>query len=179
MGETGILGPDERVELVRGVIREMSPKNWSHVIATKRVFRMLESALQGRASVYQEAPLVAEGIDSEPEPDVLVCSNPDELAYRSSHTAPLLVIEVADSTLEYDLDEKASLYADAGVPEYWVVNLVDRVLAVFREPRNGSYQVRLSLDETSRVLPEAWPEHAFEVAKFLPPDTNAPPDEPG
>ena len=169
MAETGILGPDERVELVRGVIREMSPKNWAHVMTTKVVFRMLEDALRGKASVYQEAPLVAKGIDSEPEPDVLVCSNPDEWAYRSLRTKPLLVIEVADSSLQYDLGEKASLYAEAGVPEYWVVNLVERVLVVFREPENGSYQVRLSLDEKSRVTPEAWSELAFEVYAFLPP----------
>ena len=122
MAETGILGPDERVELVRGVIREMSPKNWAHVMAAKSVYDLPRDALRGQASVYQEAPLVAEGIDSEPEPDVLVCSNPDEWAYRSRRTKPLLVIEVADSSLEYDLAEKASLYAEAGVPEYWVVN---------------------------------------------------------
>jgi len=107
MAETGILGPDERVELVRGVIREMSPKNWAHVLAAKSVYDLLRDALRGRASVYQEAPLVAEGIDSEPEPDVLVCSNPDEWAYRSRRTKPLLVIEAADSSLEYDLGEKA------------------------------------------------------------------------
>ena len=177
MAETGILGPDERVELVRGVIRDMSPKNWAHVMTTKVVFRMLEDALRGRASVYQEAPLVAEGIDSEPEPDVLVCSNPDEWAYRSRRTKPLLVIEVANSSLEYDLSEKASLYAEAGVPEYWVVNLVDRVLMVFREPLKGSYQVRLSLDETTRVTPEPWPELTFEVSAFFPPERPAPSDE--
>src|SRR3972149_9110486 len=83
MAETGILGPDERVELVRGVIREMSPKNWAHVMAAKSVYDLPRDALPGQASVYQEAPLVAEGIDSEPEPDVLLCSNPDEWAYRS------------------------------------------------------------------------------------------------
>jgi Uma2 family endonuclease len=177
MAETGILRPDERVELVRGVIRAMSPKNWAHVMTTKVVFRMLEDALRGRASVYQEAPLVAEGIDSEPEPDVLVCSNPDEWAYRSRRTKPLLVVEVADSSLEYDLAEKASLYAEAGVPEYWVVNLVERVLVVFRDPLKGSYEVRLSLGETATVTPEAWPERAFEVRAFFPPEGSGPPDE--
>jgi hypothetical protein len=73
----GILGSDERVELIRGILREMSPKSWAHVMATRGIFLILEKRLRGRASVYQEA-LVAEAIDSEPEPDVLVCSNPDE-----------------------------------------------------------------------------------------------------
>jgi len=175
MAETGILGPDERVEIVRGVIREMSPKNWAHVMAAKSVYDLLRDALRGRASVYQEAPLVAEGIDSEPEPDVLVCSNPDESAYGSQRTRPLLVIEVAESSLGYDLGEKAALYAEAGVPEYWVVNLVERVLVVLRDPEKGRYQVRLSLDEKSRVAPKAWPELNFEVSAFLPPALPAEP----
>jgi len=169
MAETGILGPDERIELVRGVIREMSPKNWAHVIATRSVFLQLESALRGRASVYFAAPLTADRIDSEPEPDVLVCSNPDELAYRSPRTKPLLVIEVADSSLEYDIGEKATLYAEAGVPEYWVVNLVGRSLVTFRKPLNGAYRESFSLDEKARVTPEAWPEMSFDVFAFLPP----------
>jgi Uma2 family endonuclease len=169
MAETGILKPDERVELIQGVILEMSPKNWAHVIATKVIFRTLEHALLGRASVYQEAPLVVSGLDSEPEPDVLVCSNPDELAYRSSRTQALLIVEVAEASLAFDLGEKVGLYAQAGVPEYWVVDLVDRVLVVFREPVSGSYRLRLSLDETARVTPGPWPDLAFEVSKLLPP----------
>jgi Uma2 family endonuclease len=118
--------------------------------------------------VYLEAPLGAERIDSEPEPDLLVCSNPDMTAYGTARTAPLLVIEVADSSVEYDLGEKAALYAQAGVPEYWVVNLVDRVLEVFQELENGSYQRRSSLELGSRVTPEAWPDLELEVASFFP-----------
>ncbi|MGH9388179.1 MAG: Uma2 family endonuclease [Vicinamibacteria bacterium] len=174
MAETGILGPDERVELVHGVIRKMSPKTWAHVMATRAVFLELERALRGRASVYFEAPLEAAQIDSEPEPDVLVCSNPDEWAYRSRRTKPLLVVEVADSSLDYDLGEKAGLYAEASVPEYWVVNLVGRVLEVFREPEPGSYRVRFSLEESARVTPSAWPELSFAVSDFLPRSSSAP-----
>jgi Uma2 family endonuclease len=179
MAEAGILRPDERVELVRGVVRKMSPKNWAHVMASKSVYDLLRDALQGRASVYFEVPLAAEGIDSEPEPDVLVCSNPDPRAYRSRRTNPLLVIEIADSSLEYDLGEKASLYAQAGVPEYWVVNLVDRALAVFRKLEKGSYQNLTSLDETGRVTTEAWPDLVFDVSAFLPTGAPAASDEAG
>jgi Uma2 family endonuclease len=142
-------------------------------MSTKLVFRMLDGALRGRASVYQEAPLVAEGIDSEPQPDVLVCSNPDEWAYRSKRTKPLLVVEVADSSLAYDSGEKASLYAEAGVPEYWVVNLIERVLVVFRDPKNGSYQTRSSIEPRARVAPEAWPDLAFEVRELFPPENHS------
>jgi Uma2 family endonuclease len=169
MAEAGILGPDERVELVRGVIREMSPKDWAHVTATRAVFLTLENALRGRASVYFEAPLIADPIDSEPEPDVLVCSNPDEWAYRSPRTKPLLVIEVADSSLDYDLGEKAALYAEAGVPEYWVVNLIDRVVVLFREPSNGTYLHSLSCDEHANIRSGVWPDVVIEVSAFFPP----------
>jgi Uma2 family endonuclease len=100
---------------------------------------------------------------------VLVCSNPDELAYRSGRTKPLLVIEVADASLEYDLGEKAALYAEAGVPEYWVVDLVERVLVVHRDPYEGSYRARMTLDESARFAPASWPELAFEVSLLLPP----------
>lgn len=79
MAESGILSPDERVELILGVIRKVSPKNRAHVIAAHQAYDLLRDALEGRASVYMEAPLRAESIDSEPEPDIMVCSNPDLL----------------------------------------------------------------------------------------------------
>ena len=107
---------------------------------------------------------------------MLVCSNLDEWAYRSPRTKPLLVIEVADASLDYDVGAKAALYAEAGVPEYWVLNLVERLLLVFRQPRKGSYHVRFSLEETGRVAPEPWPELAFEVSAFFPPVAPASPD---
>jgi Uma2 family endonuclease len=169
MAEAGILGPDERVELIRGVVRRMSPKNRAHVIAAHLISDFLREALKGRASVYLEAPLVVEAIDSEPEPDVMVCSNPDRTAYGTPWTKALLGIEVAESSLGYDLGEKAALYADAGVPEYWVVDLVERRVAVFREPRNGSYELRFSAAEGETVEPRAWHDLSFPVSAFFAP----------
>jgi Uma2 family endonuclease len=168
MAETGILGPDERVELVRGVIRRMSPKNRAHVIASDLICDLLKEALRGRASVYQEAPHVAEEIDSEPEPDVMVCSNPDRTAYGTTRTKALLLIEVAESSLEYDRGEKASLYAEAGVPEYWVLNLVDREIEVFRDPAEGRYRQHFRATASDRVSPEPWPDVEIEVSSLFP-----------
>jgi Uma2 family endonuclease len=170
MAETGILGPDERVELVRGVIRRMSPKNRGHVIATDLICDLLKDALKGRASVYQEAPHVAEEIDSEPEPDVMVCSNPDRRAYGTNRTKSLLLIEVAESSLEYDRGEKAVLYAEAGVPEYWVLNLVDRELEVFRDPGEGHYRSHFRARGADRVSPQPWPDVEIEVSAVFPED---------
>ena len=163
-----LLSPDERVELIRGVIREMSPKKRSHVIVTKRLYDRFVEALAGRASVYKEDPLRLSTLDSEPEPDVLVQSNPDVDAYGTEATRPLLVVEVAEASVRYDLGEKAALYAEAGIPEYWVVNLVSRVLEVFREPQDGTYRVRFALEPSARVAPQMWPDVVIEVASLFP-----------
>jgi len=168
MAEAGILSPAERVELIRGAVREMSPKNRAHVIASTRVFALLLKKLDGRATVYVEAPLRLESLDSEPEPDVMVCSNVDVEAYGTEATTPLLIVEVADSSLRRDLGDKAPLYAEAQIPEYWVVNLVDRVLVVFREPRDGNYSSRSTMELSGRVAPEAWPDLEVEVAALFP-----------
>lgn len=168
MVETGILSPDERVELIRGTVRRMSPKNRAHVIATARVFKVLMSKLEGRASAYNEAPVGLPELESEPEPDVLVCSNPDIDAYGTDATTPLVVVEVADSSLRTDLGDKASLYAEAKIPEYWVVNLVERVLVVFREPRDGAYQTRSVLEPGALLTPESWPDVELPVASLFP-----------
>lgn len=167
LAEAGILSADERVELVRGVVREMSPKNRAHVIAINRSLDALREKLAGRARVYQEAPLRVPSIDSEPEPDVMVCSNPDIEAYGTESMRPVLVIEIADSSLAYDVEVKSALYAEAGVPEYWVVNLVDRVLEVFREPGEAGYRRRFTLEPDATVTPEAWPDVELNVAEFL------------
>jgi Uma2 family endonuclease len=168
MAETGILRPDERVELVRGVVRRMSPKKRAHVIAADQICDLLKGALEGRASVYWEAPLVAEEIDSEPEPDVMVYSNPDRNAYGTSRTRALLAIEVAESSLEYDRGEKSTLYAEAGVPEYWVLNLVDRELEVFRDPVEGIYRRHFRAAGGDRVAPSAWPDVEIGVSTLFP-----------
>lgn len=168
MAETGILSPDERVELIRGTVRKMSPKNRAHVIASARVFTVLLKELEGRASVYSEAPVVLAELESEPEPDVLVCSNPEIDAYGTNASTPLLVVEVADSSLKSDLGDKVSLHAEAEIPEYWVVNLVERVLVVFREPRNGSYQRQLLLELGARVTPAPWPDVDIAVVSLFP-----------
>lgn len=168
MAETGILAPGERVELVRGVVREMSPKGRAHVVAVTKVFTVLLDALRGRVSLYPEAPLGFDHLDSDPEPDLVVCSNPDVETYGTTETRPLLVVEVAESSLQYDLKEKATLYADARIPEYWVVNLVERVLEVHRRPENGSYTVRLRLSLDERISPEAWPDVNVDVSSLFP-----------
>jgi Uma2 family endonuclease len=168
MAETGILQPDERVELIRGVVRRMSPKNNAHVIVSTKLYQRLLRALEGRAAVFKEDPLKLVPLDSEPEPDILAISSPHIEAYQTEGSKPLLVVEVAESSLRYDLNVKAGLYAEAGVPEYWVVNLVDRELVVFRMPHEGGYRSRATHHAGDRVAPEAWPDVVLDVEELFP-----------
>lgn len=168
MGEAGILGEDDRVELIRGVIREMSPINRSHVIATSRTRQLFDRGLAGRASVYEQSPLHLETLASEPEPDIAIYSNPEMDAFGTADTTPLLAIEVADSSLNYDLTTKAELYAEGLVPEYWVLDVQREVLHIFRDPRDGAYQTRARYEPGSRIAPVSWPDFEIGVASLLP-----------
>jgi Uma2 family endonuclease len=170
MAETGILRPDERVELIHGVVHSMSPKNRAHVVKTTRLYQRLVTALAGRAAVFQEAPLKLVQLDSEPEPDIVAASSPDIDDYGTASFEPLLVVEVAESSLRFDLNAKAALYAEAGVPEYWVVNLIDRELVVFGSPFEGAYRQRAIHGAGDRVAPRAWPDVAIEVSELFPAD---------
>lgn len=168
MAETGILRPNERVELIRGLVRRMSPKSRAHVVAATRLHQHLVRALAGRAAVFKEDPLKLIPLDSEPEPDIVAISSPEIEAYGTEGSRPLLVIEVAASSLRYDLNAKADLYAEAEVPEYWVLNLVDRELVVFRSAHEGVYRERTHYHAGDRVSPGAWPDVVLDVAELFP-----------
>lgn len=168
MGEAGVFAPDERVELIRGVIREMSPKGRRHSIAVGLANEIFVRRLEGRASVQIQDALTIESIRSEPEPDVIVNSSPDLRDVRSEKSRPLLVIEVSDSSLRFDRESKAQLYAEGAVPEYWIVNLVNDVLEVYRDPDKGVYQTRLDLKASDTVSPISFPDLEIAVSDLLP-----------
>jgi Uma2 family endonuclease len=168
MAEAGVFAPGERVELIRGVIREMSPKGRRHTRAVTKANRFFTLRLAGRAGTYVQEPLVKPGWDSEPEPDVVVASDPDPESFGTERTRALLVIEVADTSLDYDRQFKGGLYAEAEIPEYWIVNLVDDALEVYRHPVKGAYGSRQVLKPGMRVTPLAWPELEIEVSELIP-----------
>jgi Uma2 family endonuclease len=127
---------DERLELLGGLLVAMSPQGTEHADVISRLATLLVKALADRALVRSHSPLVVAD-DSEPEPDVAVVEPGD---YSCEHpSAALLVVEVSDSSLRTDREVKAPLYAAAGIQEYWIVNLVDRVIEVHRAPREGRY----------------------------------------
>ena len=168
MADAGILREDDRVELIYGVIREMSPTNRPHVIATSLTRQLFADGLAGRASVYEQSPLHLEALASEPEPDVAIYSNPDVNAFGTAATKPLLAIEVADTSLSFDLTTKAVLYAKGQVPEYWVLDVQHRVLHVFRDPSDGAYRTHTTHEPGSRIAPVSWPDFEIDVESLFP-----------
>ena len=130
---TGIMRADDRVELLEVVIVAMSPQNPPHAAATSQVDRALREAIGRRAAIRVQLPLLA-GPHSAPEPDVAVVPGRESDYYDTHPTTALLVVEVADSSLLQDRLTKAAIYAAAGIPEYWLVNLRDDCIEVFRAP---------------------------------------------
>jgi Uma2 family endonuclease len=150
MTEAGILSERARVELIRGQIIDMAAIGTLHFGMVNRLVRIFSTLLVGRGLLHVQNPVRLDDW-SEPEPDVTVLKPRDD-DYTTVHPRPdnvLLLIEVADSSMDYDRDVKAPLYAESGIVEYWIVNLADRVVEVFRQPENGQYsQVRrVSADE--------------------------------
>lgn len=158
MAEDGYF-KDQRVELLEGVIYEMSPQNDPHFTFISRVNTELVLALGRAWAVRVQLPLFL-GADSVPEPDLAVIERAVEDAERPTPHGAKLIIEVADSSEAYDLSVKTRIYARAEVPEYCVARVRSRTLEVFTgpQPRKGSYRTRRLLKGhevyTSKVLPQ-------------------------
>jgi Uma2 family endonuclease len=148
MGRAGILGPDDRVELLEGWLVEKMTKNPPHRIATREARLALEAVVPADWYVETQEPIVTG--DSEPEPDVAVIrGRTQDYASRNPPASQVgLVVEIADATVERDRVLKARVYARARIPCYWLVNLTERHVEVYTEPRGDgeSAQYRARVD---------------------------------
>lgn len=174
MIEAGVLTSEDRVELVDGEILAMTPQGSAHATGVSLAHETLRARLQPDVCIRVQLPL-ALGSDSEPEPDVAVVVG-SVRDYRDAHPqSALLVVEVADTTLSYDRDVKGSLYARAGIPEYWLVNIADAVVEVRRDPMamthaRFGWQYR-SVDRFrsgESIMPSSVQGEAIAVADLLP-----------
>ena len=163
----------ERVELVEGELIIKMPKNRPHVNSATLLHEYFLDAF-GRRVVNAEAPIDVAPQDnptSEPVPDLIVLR--ETLDHYQSNPRPAdlrLVVEIADTSLEYDLTIKAALYARAGIAEYWVVDLAGRRLIVHREPQpDGRYGSITAYSEAESVSPLAAPQSQFRVSDAFPP----------
>ena len=139
MGEAGILSPDVRVELVDGEIRRMPPIDPPHASIVDRLTAILAARLLGVAHLRVQGPIHLDDYN-EPQPDLTVMRFRDD--YGSRHPTPddvLLAIEVADTSLRYDRDEKMPRYGRAGIPESWLVDVQAGTVTVFTKPHAGGY----------------------------------------
>jgi Uma2 family endonuclease len=156
---------DERIELLAGQLVEMSPIGSEHADVVTRLTELLIQQLGGRATVRPGLPL-ALGELSEPQPDLAVVPRG---RYAADHPASAhLVVEVSDSSLRKDRDSKALIYAAASIPEYWIVNLVDRQVEVLSRPADQGYLDRRVLGRAEQLTSTELPELSVRVGDLLP-----------
>jgi Uma2 family endonuclease len=156
---------DERIELLAGMLVEMSPQSEAHAYAVQRLTELLVIGLHGLAVVRPQLPMALSD-DSEPEPDFIVAPLVD---YSHQHPGEAyLIVEVAQSSLRKDRRVKGLLYAAAGVPEYWIVNVVEGVFEVHRDPRPEGYASVTRAGRGESVAPLRFPDVAVRVDDVLP-----------
>jgi Uma2 family endonuclease len=140
MGEAGIFSPKARLELIDGEIREMAPIGPAHAGIVNALTELFIMSLGRKVTVTVQNP-VRLGEFTEPQPDLTVARHRDD-RYKGCHPVPndiLILVEVADTTLHYDHTEKMPRYAQAGVPEFWLVDVGAEQITVYTEPTSDGY----------------------------------------
>lgn len=174
LAELGFFESDARFELIRGEIIKMAAKGTFHSVCNSLLLKKIYPLLGERAIVRGQEPIILSD-DSEPEPDVVIARNRSD-SYLSSHPESadiLLVIEVSDSTLKYDRRTKLSLYAESGISDYWIFNLVDIQLEMYSEPyqkQTGGFDYRVKrvvLPNEVVVIP-GFPELSLDLSTVFP-----------
>ena len=168
MAETGLLRPAARVELLNGRIIDMPPIGPFHGGMVKCSIRIYTRLAQGRWQVAAQDPLRLDD-HSEPEPDfMLLKPSPDD--YKGRHPRPedvFLLVEVSDTTLDYDREKKIPAYGRAGIPEVWIIDLNQAALEIHRDPHFTGYASRTVLVPGEAIAPQAFPDPVVNVAELL------------
>lgn len=168
MGRAGILGEDDRVELIDGEIVQMPPIGGPHSGGVIRLTREFSRKLGDVAFVSAQNPIHVDDYN-EPQPDIALL-RPRADFYTSAHATPadiLLLVEVAETSARLDRRVKAPLYGRAGVQECWLVDLGKDLLTVYRDPTPDGYRTSRTLRRGGRIAPLAFPDREFLVAEIL------------
>jgi len=171
--EAGIFGSEDRVELLDGLLVVREPQGGRHATVVALVRAALEKAFGPSYYVREEKPIALDE-RSEPEPDVVVVPGRPRDYLNAHPSRPVLVVEVADTSLALDRLRKGRLYARAGIADYWIVNLIDEGLEVYREPVRApsgpdwKYDSVRLLRRNAVVTPLAAPRARIRVAALLP-----------
>ena len=165
----GVLHEDDRVELLEGVIVAMAPSGPRHASVISRMLHAFIAAVGERACVRSQAPLIA-GALSVPEPDVAILAGTFDDYDHAHPRSALLVVEASDGSLPQDRLTKSRIYAAAGIPEYWIVNLREGCVEVLRAPNAASrtYDARRVVHRGETIELAALPDVAITVANLLP-----------
>jgi Uma2 family endonuclease len=168
MAEVGILKPTDRVELIRGEIVQLSPIGPRHSAFVNNLTQLLVLRLAGRAIVSVQNPVVVDDY-SEPQPD-LVLLRRRAVPYKEAHGTPedvLLLIEVAETSMRYDRTTKLRLYAEAGVPEYWIVDCIAESIEVYRSPGAEGYRDVSRVAGATNIGPQALDDVVLPVPEIF------------
>jgi Uma2 family endonuclease len=168
MAQVGILNEDDRVELIRGEIVQMTPMGRRHASCVARLNDVLLGTLRGRTVLWPQLPLTILP-DSEPQPDIILLRYRDDF-YRNALPGPedvALLIEVADGSLRYDRRLKAPLYAEAGVQDYWIIDLEGGAVEVYQSPSAGQFRSVERVGHTATLSPLAFPDVQITTASIL------------
>jgi len=169
MVEAGILNEDDRIELIRGEIVQMAPIGIDHAACVARLNEMLLGRLRGRATLWPQNPLTILP-NSEPEPDIAL------LRYRADFYAGVglpgpadvaLLVEVASTSLLYDRHVKGPLYAEAGIRDYWIVDIAGGAVETYREPSASGFQRTERVLRGGTLTPLAFPDVTLTIADIL------------
>jgi Uma2 family endonuclease len=169
MSETGIIGPEERVELLDGELITMPRPSPEHVSCVRQLTRFFYRTVADRASITAEGVITLDPI-SQPQPDIMltIASDREWTAHPTPDDA-LLVVEVAKSSLSFDRGKKLRAYARCGVREYWIVNLVDDRIEVYGNPRRDRYGKHTVVRRGETLAPKAFPDAVVLADQILPP----------
>lgn len=158
---------DRRVELLDGVVYEMTPQLSPHAATVMQAYEVLRAILPPGFSIRSQMPLDL-GQKSIPEPDLAVVPGGPRDYYSAHPAGALLVVEVADTSPAKDRKRKGPIYAKAGIQDYWIINLARGILEVYREPIDGTYKTRLILRRGDQILPLGFPAATIAIDDLLP-----------
>ena len=168
MTTQGIIKPDEKVELIRGEIIKMSPMGTRHASSVDRLIQLFYQKLGQKIILRVQNPIRLNN-NSQPEPDLSLLI-PRSDFYVAAYPCPqdiYLIIEVSDSTLDYDRYTKIPLYAEANIKEVWIINLKEECLEVYRHPLHDSYQAIQKYYRGESIFIESFPEIELTLIEIL------------
>ncbi len=173
--EIGFFRDDERIELIEGILVPMPPMSSRQAACIRKLQNRFTIDLRERAVVSVQLPLTITRRTSEPEPDITLLK-PEPSNYSQRHPRPtdvLLALEVSYTTLGYDDGDKRHLYARAGIQEYWIVNLNDDSVIVYRKPSalnqdDADFESKQTFRSGDRLTPLAFPDYSLDVSEILP-----------